>query len=130
MIGSRVFKWVMAVVIVPMILGLLVIGVDAYIQSAAARSEPFEAQKSDIDTLKVAVKVLKVDVDAHTTALAVSSSQQKANADVQAKILHALEHLSTDVNGVSAGVKVLDQKVDDQALRITDLREAAQSTRR
>jgi hypothetical protein len=76
LIGSATFKWVLG------ILGtiaafLLAFGFEAYLEAAASKNPDVVAAKADVDTLKVAVKVLSSTADNHTAALAHADEDRK-----------------------------------------------------
>jgi hypothetical protein len=123
LIGSATFKWVLG------ILGtiaafLLAFGFEAYLEAAASKNPDVVAAKADVDTLKVAVKVLSSTADNHTAALAHADEDRKHAEQVQSKIFDAIKQVSKDLQEVDKHLSGVDAHVADQAEAIKEIREA------
>jgi len=112
MIGSRGFLWVLGAVGM-VFLTLLALGAEAWVQKQAALAPEIVAAKADVDTLKVAVNVLKNQSDAHTSLLSQSAIEQARAAALQERIFTAIKGVSDGVHALDVKIATVDQKVDD-----------------
>jgi hypothetical protein len=81
------------------------------------------AVKVEVDTLKVATAKLQATADDHGSQLKQAAITDARLAAGQEKMFTILKSLSDDVHAIDDHVGIVGQKVDDQALRITDLQE-------
>jgi hypothetical protein len=96
------------------------------VDKVIANSTAVVAAKTDLDTQKVAIAKLQSTANDHSAQLSQAAATDARLTAGQERMFTILKTLSDDVHTIDKDVGVVDQKIDDQALRISDLQQNRQ----